>query len=164
MAPRKTMKLARSADGLSFPLGFLDESGQGHGPFDPVHGLLDPTGVLVNPAKEETLQIIRQALAGILRVATPLPAAVVCGQSVIETSGVAQAIGTLALQNGVVVKAADTNVGPIMVGGAGVRAANDGTGNGYPLAPGEPISFAVSSLGAIWICGTAGQFVTFAGN
>lgn len=97
-------------------------------------------------------------------VITPLPAAPVVGQAALAATGVAQALPSLTLKNGVVIKALETNVSHICVGNAGVTTAINGTGNGYPLSPGEAISFAVPNSSALSIVGTAGDVFYFAGN
>jgi hypothetical protein len=98
-----------------------------------------------------------------LLVATPLSAPV-SGQKVIAATGTAVSIGSNALVNGVVIKAAATNSSIIFVGGPNVNTTNDGTGNGYPLEAGEAISYAVSALGLVYINGVLGDFICFAGN
>jgi hypothetical protein len=86
------------------------------------------------------------------------------GQVAIATTGTALALGSATLANGVIVKAASTNAATILVGPSGVTNTNNGTGNGYPLAPGEAISFAAANLNQVFINGTAADFVSFAGN
>lgn len=79
MAAAVTTKTAK--DGAStpatFPMGFLDVSGTGAGPFVPLHALYDSTGALINPATKEGVAAIATALAGTLAVSAanlPLPA------------------------------------------------------------------------------------------
>lgn len=103
--------------------------------------------------------------------ATPLPTSgastlgiPLAGQTTIATTNTAVVLGTGALKNGVIIKANISNIASILVGGSTVTTANNGMGNGYPLAPGEGISFAVANLNQIYITGTAGDFVAYAGN
>jgi len=96
-------------------------------------------------------------------VTTPL-AAPVTGQVSIATTGTALALGSGALVNGIVIKANTANAATILVGGSGVTNVSTGTGNGYPLAPGEAISIASSNLSQVYINGTAADFVSYAGN
>jgi hypothetical protein len=119
-------------------------------------------------------------LAGLPGVASPLsssvsaivsttgvltnPANVVCGQKAIAATGTAVALVGNPLVNGVVVKAKTGNLAKVFVGPSGVNTVDDGTGLGYPLLPGESISFGVTSTSAIFINGTAGDIVYFAGN
>lgn len=86
------------------------------------------------------------------------------GQKAIATTNTAVALGSGALANGVVVKASAENAGPIFVGGSGVATTDDGTGDGYRLDAGDAMSFAVTNLSAVYINGTAGDFVYFGGN
>lgn len=86
------------------------------------------------------------------------------GQKKIAVTNTAIVLGSGALVNGVVVKAKSTNTGPVFVGPTGVTTLDDGTGNGYALAPGEAISFACADLSEIFINGTAPNAVYFAGN
>lgn len=68
------------------------------------------------------------------------------------------------LKNGVVVKAKPTNVSNIFVGGAGVSVTDDGSGTGYPLAPGEAISLACANTNQIYVVSTGSAVLYFAGN
>lgn len=83
------------------------------------------------------------------------------------TSG-AVALAARALKNGLVITAATTNTGTIVVGPAGVTAAIDGTGIGYPLVPGQSISTACSDASQVYIIGATGfaatDFVSVIGN
>jgi len=97
-------------------------------------------------------------------VQTPVPALPLSGQKKVSVSGTAVALGSGALHNGVVITAKTTNAGNIFVGLSGVLTTDDGTGNGYRLLPGQSISFAVADLSAIYINGTAGDSIYFAGN
>ena len=99
-----------------------------------------------------------------LQVETPLPATPICGQGVIVATGVAQALPSGTFKNGVVIKAATNNTQVICVGGAGVTNIVNGTGNGYPLAAGETIAFALPNSNTIFVAGTAGDKFFFAGN
>ncbi len=114
-------------------------------------------------------EAIRALLAGTLKVATPTPASVVTGQVKIATTGTAVALPNVALANGIVVKAktsnaAQTSAAPGVVGPAGVSTVIDGTGPGYPLAPGEAASFACSNANLVFVNGTAGDVFFFEGN
>lgn len=61
----------------------------------------------------------------------------------------AAALTPLALSNGITLKADYANTGIISVGGPDVT-----TATGYPLKAGEPISYGVCDLSAIFIIGT----------
>ena len=94
-----------------------------------------------------------------LPVGTPTPAAPITGQAAVTTSAVS--LGAQALLNGVVVKALTTNGAAVYIGAAGVTVAN-----GYPLQPGEAISFAVANLSSLYIISAASTTdkVAWAGN
>lgn len=93
------------------------------------------------------------------------PATILTGQRAVAVAGTAVALGSGALVNGVAVTASLSNTTKVFIGPAGVTTADTGSGNGYPLAPGQSVSFGVSDLGAIFLNGTvAGQFVSYAGN
>ena len=118
---------------------------------DPVTVGLDPAQPL--PAGSNNIGIVSSPLA-----------APVTGQAKIATTGTAVALASNVLVNGVVVKAKSTNAATIFVGGATVTSVYDGTGPGYPLAPGEAMSFAVSNSNSLYINGTANDVVSFGGN
>lgn len=128
-------------------------------------GLPLPAGAATD-AKSEA---IRALLAGTLKVATPTPASIVTGQVKIATTGTAVALPNVALVNGIVVKAktsnaAQSSAAPGVVGPAGVTTVIDGTGQGYPLAPGEAASFACSNANVVSVNGTAGDVFFYEGN
>lgn len=94
-----------------------------------------------------------------------MPAAVLTGQKAIAVAGTAVAIGSGALVNGVVVKASITNTSKVFVGPANVNTTDSGTGTGYPLSPGEAVSFGVANLSQVYLNGTAaGQYISYAGS
>lgn len=76
----------------------------------------------------------------------------------------AAALATQALSNGVTIKAKSTNAGSVFVGGSGVTATNDGSGNGFALLPGEAISLPVSTTAGVFIIGTANDIVYVMGS
>ena len=99
-----------------------------------------------------------------LPVITPIPAAPITGQAKVVATNTAVALGGNTLLNGVVVKAKTTNTGTVFVGPSSVTTTDNGAGNGYALLPGEAISLAVANTSSIYINGTAGDSVYFAGN
>jgi hypothetical protein len=109
------------------------------------------------------VEAVRALLAATLQVATPVGAPQT-GQKAIAVTGTSVALGSGALQNGVVVKANSANTNVILIGPTGVSRTLDGTGNGYPLAAGEAISVAAANLSQVLLNGAAGDFVSFAGN
>jgi hypothetical protein len=125
-------------------------------------GYLDGVEALLGTGNGSLGQIVT-ALAATLKVQTPIPAGVVAGQ-VALVAGVRQQLPSNALVNGVVVKAAATNTGPILIGGSTVSAATDGTGGGYPIAPGEAMSFAVANTSALYLMSTPAGVAYFGGN
>lgn len=104
-----------------------------------------------------------------LPVISPL-AAPVTGQVKIATTGQAVQLPAAALVNGILVKAKSTNAAQSgsysgTVGAASsITTTYDGTGGGYPLAPGEAASFACSNANFVYVNGTAGDVFSFQGN
>jgi hypothetical protein len=132
--------LAQIASALATEGGYLDG----------VEGLLGTSNT--------SLAAIVTALAATLKVQTPIPAGVVVGQAAVTTS--ATALPAAALVNGIVVKAAASNTATIWIGGSGVTT----SANGYPLAPGEAMSFAVANASALYLISTAAGVAYFGGN
>ncbi len=86
------------------------------------------------------------------------PAAPYTGQQALTTA--AAALPNRALVNGIVVQALSSNTGTVYVGPAGVTSAT-----GYPLAPGQAVSFGVTNANSIAILGqTTTDLVAFAGS
>ena len=83
-------------------------------------------------------------------------------QQVVTASAVA--LATQALKNGVAIRAKSTNVGKVFVGGSGVTATDDGTGNGFALQPGDAISIPASTTANTYIIGTANDVVYVIGS
>jgi len=89
-------------------------------------------------------------------------ASVYSDQQVVTASAVA--LTAQALANGLCIRAKSTNVGNVFVGGSTVTATDDGSGNGFAVAPGASISLPVSNASAVYIIGTAGDIVYVTGN
>lgn len=88
----------------------------------------------------------------------PLPAAPVTGQQTLTTAAVA--LPASALQNGLIVTALTANSGTVYIGAAGVAVIT-----GYPLSPGQSMSFAVANASGVSIIGTnATDRVAYSGN
>lgn len=81
-----------------------------------------------------------------------------------QVSGTATALEDNALLNGVIISAKTTNAGPVMIGTSDVTVTSDGTGNGYILEPGGSVSFAVSNTNVLYVVGTGGDVISFAGS
>lgn len=83
-----------------------------------------------------------------------------------KTTAAAAALAAKALVNGVVLTARSTNAASVIVGFDNtVTTATDGTGLGYPLTPGQSISFGVTNANAIFIIGSNTTDVLYiAGN
>jgi hypothetical protein len=99
--------------------------------------------------------------------ANPLVAAPLVGQSKIAVSGTAVNLNggtSQPLTNGIIITAPAGNVAPIAIGGSGVNNTSGGTGNGYQLASGASVSFAVTNTNDIWINGTNNDYVSWAGS
>lgn len=88
------------------------------------------------------------------------------GQKKLTVGGTAVPLASnIALVNGVVITASLTNVATIFVGDATVNTTNDGTGSGYPLAPGQSISYATTNANLVYINSVNNtDFVSYAGN
>lgn len=76
------------------------------------------------------------------------------------TTLTAVALPWQALINGIVLTAKPSNTGTVYIGPVGVTSAT-----GYPLVPGQSISYAVTNLSAIYIIGTnTTDVIAFTGN
>lgn len=95
-------------------------------------------------------------------VVTPIPASAVLFQYKVTAAAVQMAANVLV--NGLALKAKNTNAGPVFIGGAGVTATNDGTGNSFALYPGDTLSLAISNSNVLYAIGTANDVLYFAGN
>jgi hypothetical protein len=94
----------------------------------------------------------------IIAVMPLMPPAIVAGVQIATTGAVA--LPAIDLFNGVVLKAAIGNSGVIYVGPAGVTMAT-----GYPLNPGDAISYAVANLSAIYMIGVnTTDTIAYTGN
>lgn len=100
-------------------------------------------------------------------VQPPMPASFIAGQGAVATAGTAVHVyaAGAALSNGLIVTASVNNTGTLTVGPSGVNNTINGTGNGYRLAPGQSMSFAVANASAVWVNGTvSGDTFDFVGN
>lgn len=86
------------------------------------------------------------------------------GQTKIAVTGTAVNLPANALKNGVIISAKSSNTAPISIGGSSVNNTINGTGNGYILEAGVSVSFAVDDTSRLWINGTAGDIISFAGS
>lgn len=99
--------------------------------------------------------------------ANPLVASPLVGQSAISVTGTAVRLNggtSQPLTNGIIISAPAGNTTPISVGPSSVNNTQDGTGNGYLLAPGASISFAVNNTNDIYINGHSGDYISWAGS
>ena len=101
--------------------------------------------------------------SGTFAVQTPLAGPFV-SQAKISVTGTRVQLGSNVLSNGVIITALSTNTAKMTVGGSAVTNTVDGTGNGYILEAGSSSSFAVSNTNALYINGTAGDIVSYAGS
>lgn len=86
------------------------------------------------------------------------------GQAKITVTSTAVQLSANTLTNGVIISAKSTNAASITIGGASVTNTVDGTGNGYILEAGASVSFAISNTNLLYINGTAGDIISFAGS
>ena len=95
---------------------------------------------------------------GALPTTSANPATIIAGRQLTTTGAVA--LASNALVNGVIIKALTTNVATLYLGPSGVT-----TATGYPLAPGEAISYGATNLNAIFLIGAnLTDSVAFTGN
>ena len=95
---------------------------------------------------------------GSLPTTSANPATIIAGRQLTTTGAVA--LASNALVNGVIIKALTTNVATLYLGPSGVT-----TATGYPLAPGEAISYGATNLNAIFLIGAnTTDSVAFTGN
>ena len=89
-------------------------------------------------------------------VSTPNLPLVVFGQRVVSEASVAVQLPSLAIPDGfpIAIKALETNVDTIYIGGSKDEAENEKTA--LPLSPGDTVSYNISNLSILWIqSGTA---------
>lgn len=119
-----------------------------------------PTGAATSANQTNGSQIT-QISANAL-VTSPL-----VGQSKIATTATAVQLNngtSQVLINGIIITAFSGNVAPISLGGSGVNNTVGGTGNGYLLPAGASISFAIANTNDLYINGTSGDYVSWAGS
>ncbi len=76
-------------------------------------------------------------------------------------AGTSQQLSSVTLTQGVVIKSLTTNTGTLYVGTSAAVTSS----NGYPLLnSGETIPFAISNLNTLWIIGTSGDKIAYAGS
>jgi hypothetical protein len=97
-------------------------------------------------------------------IAVSLSSGPLNGQAKIAVTGTAVRLGASTLLNGVVVTAKSTNVAPIVVGTSSVTNVTDGTGPGYILEAGSSASWAITNSNELYINGTAGDIISWAGS
>lgn len=127
----------------NYVLPFKDSSGKA------TQITLQPDGSL---PIDSTAQLSSSPLSGQAKIATT-------GTAVQLNGGVSQP-----LNNGIIISGLSTNSATIEVGTSSVTNTHDGTGNGYILSAGFAVSFAVSNTNAIWVNGTSGDVVSWAGS
>jgi hypothetical protein len=102
--------------------------------------------------------------SGTVKAQSPLVTIPVNGQAKIASTGTAVNLSVGVLTNGVIISAPSGNAAPILLGVASVKNTVDGTGNGYALAAGASISFAIANTNQLWINGTANDYISWAGS
>lgn len=139
-----------------------------YNPFGPNHvpllvGLDAATGKIPTPvAVNSTTGAILLQITGNALVSAPLT-----GQAKIATTGTAIQLDSSSqpLTNGVIISAVSgNNAAGVTIGGATVTNTVNGTGNGYILAPGASVSFAIANTNELYINGTIGDIVSWAGS
>ncbi len=161
--PLPTGAAADGSDGTGItpPTGGTGIRGWLSGIYSKLSNPLSVTGTFWPATQPVSLASLPPLAAGANLIGTvlgPLPGAPVTGQQTMTTTAVA--LPANALQNGLVVTALPANTGTIYLGAAGVSATT-----GYPLSPGQSMSFAVANASGISIIGTnATDRVAYAGN
>lgn len=117
-----------------------------------------PTGA----ATQTTLAAILTAMAA--PVLPINPATILSGQVKIAVTGTAIQLPANALKNGISIFANPNNAAALVVGPSGVTNTVDGTGNGDVIQPGAARAFGVSNSNAIYVNGTAGDWISWSGN
>lgn len=86
------------------------------------------------------------------------------GQVVIAITGTAVRFPTNTLTHGLIITANPNNAASVAIGPVGVTNTLDGTGNGTVLAKGASISAFVLNTNALYVNGTANDWVSFIGS
>ncbi|HUD06475.1 MAG TPA: hypothetical protein VMR34_01175 [Candidatus Saccharimonadales bacterium] len=126
--------------------------------------LNDGSGNAINSTSSALNTYLTNTSVGITN---PLVSTPQVGQSKIAGTGTAVQLNggtSQVLTNGIIISASSANVASISVGGSGVNNTTGGTGNGYLLPPGASISFAMVNTNDLYINGTAGDYVSWAGS
>jgi hypothetical protein len=119
-----------------------------------------PKGILQREyEKFQTLPNGEVAIKTIALTTTP-----VFGQVIIASTGVAVQFPTNNLHNGIIITGKSTNLGDMYLGNSNVDNLGDGTGKGYILEAGNSISYAIRDTSILYVNGTAGDMLSFAGS
>lgn len=102
--------------------------------------------------------------SGTWTVNSALSSSPLINQKKIAVTGTAVQLQSNTLVNGVIITAYSGNTNPITIGGSGVTNTFDGTGNGYILEAGSSVSFGVTNTNVLYINGTSGDYISFAGS
>jgi hypothetical protein len=89
----------------------------------------------------------------------------VFGQAKIATTGAAVQLSnsSVPIVSGLLVSAPSNNSQKIVLGNSGVTNTVDGTGNGFILEPGDKVTLPVTNVNVLYINGTSGDKVSYAG-
>ena len=149
------------ASGVTPPSGASGIRGWLSGIYGRLSAPLAVTGAFWPASQAVTLSALPALSAGSATIGTvlgPLPASPITGQKTLATS--AAALPANSLVNGLTVTAFATNSANCWIGAAGVTATS-----GYPLAPGQSMSFAVANASGVFVLGANGtDKIAFAGN
>lgn len=118
--------------------------------------------------KSEYIASTNHAIDVTATITPALVSSPLVGQAKIASTGTAVRLNggtSQPLTNGLIISAVSgNNASGVTIGGSGVTNTADGTGNGYILAPGASVSFAIADTNEIWINGTTADFVSWAGS
>lgn len=93
--------------------------------------------------------------------AQPLSSTVVSGQVKVAVTGTAVQFPSNTILNGIIISANATNTAVVTLGPSAVTNTVNGSGNGLVLLQGASTSAAISNTNALYLNGTAGDWVSF---
>ena len=86
------------------------------------------------------------------------------GQVKIAVTGTAVQFPAGLLHNGIIITAKSTNLADMFLGNVDVDNVGTGSGKGYILEAGNSISYAVRDSSSLFVTGTSGDILSFAGS
>jgi len=119
-----------------------------------------PKGILQREyEKFQTLPNGEVAVKTIALTTTPI-----FGQVKIAVTGTAVQFPSNNLHNGIIITGKSSNLADMYLGNSDVGNLGDGTGKGYILEAGNSISYAIRDTSTLYVNGTAGDILSYAGS